>query len=207
MDFTRYEFALECDHPHWITDKRHIEIIYEFLMRNDFKRVAEIGSYTGYSTAAFIEALNNGKDFKLHIAEPTPTKQLRALISMCKKPDNVILHVQVGKDVLNNWNDFDLVFIDGNHAIVGAAAELLMTLRHKTPNIMAHDTNLYAIEDKDEYCMGSELIGRALWSHEDYYCVEDKEKRNGEKTDRGFLLACREEDKYKIGKDIFRELC
>ena len=58
----KYEFTLDCDHPDWLTDKRHVEIIYEFLMANDFKRVAEIGSYSGFSTAAFIEALNQGKD-------------------------------------------------------------------------------------------------------------------------------------------------
>ena len=40
MDFTRYEFTLNCDHPNWITDKRHVEIIYEILMRTDMKRIA-----------------------------------------------------------------------------------------------------------------------------------------------------------------------
>ena len=30
MDFTRYEFTLDCDHPDWIADKRHVEILYEF---------------------------------------------------------------------------------------------------------------------------------------------------------------------------------
>ena len=96
MDFEKYEFTLDCDHPDWLTDKRHVEIIYEFLMANDFKRVAEIGSYSGFSTAAFIEALNQGKDFKFHISEIVPTRQLKALISLCKKPDNVILHVIEG---------------------------------------------------------------------------------------------------------------
>ena len=81
MDFERYNFTLDCDHPEWLTDKRHIEVIYEFIMANDFNRVAEIGSYSGASTAAFIEALNQGKDFNLHIAEINPTRQLRALIS------------------------------------------------------------------------------------------------------------------------------
>lgn len=207
IDFGKYDFTLECDHPTWVMDKRHVEVIYEFLMRSDFNRVCEIGSYTGYSTIAFIEALNHGKDFKFHISEPNPTRQLRALISLCTKPDNIILHVQNGKDVLNKWTDFDFVFVDGNHNMVEAGAELLMILRHKVPNIMAHDTNLYAIEDKNSYCAGSELIGRVLWSHEDYKCVEDKEQRKDELTDRGFLFASTEEDRYSIGKEIFKELC
>ena len=38
IDFGRYEFTLNCDHPDWITDKRHVEIIYEFLMRYRFKK-------------------------------------------------------------------------------------------------------------------------------------------------------------------------
>ena len=58
MDFDRYEFTLDCDHPDWLTDIRHVKVIYEFLMANDFTRVAEIGSYSGVSTAAFIEALS-----------------------------------------------------------------------------------------------------------------------------------------------------
>ena len=66
MDFSKYEFTLDCDHPDWITDKRHVEIIFQFLMQTDLQRVAELGSYTGFSTAAFIEALNLGKNFKLH---------------------------------------------------------------------------------------------------------------------------------------------
>ena len=90
MDFARYEFTLNCDHPEWLTDIRHVNIMYEFLMANDFERVAEIGAYSGVSTAAFIEAINQGKDFKFHISEPNPTRQLKALISMCKKPDSVI---------------------------------------------------------------------------------------------------------------------
>ena len=78
-------------------------------MANDFERVAEIGAYSGVSTAAFIEAINQGKDFKFHIAEPNPTRQLKALISMCKKPDSVILHTQSGEDLLSYWRDFDFV--------------------------------------------------------------------------------------------------
>jgi hypothetical protein len=39
---------LDCDYPHWLTDIRHIEVIYEFLMANDFTRVAEVGSYSGF---------------------------------------------------------------------------------------------------------------------------------------------------------------
>ncbi len=207
IDFGKYDFTLDCDHPTWVMDKRHVEVIYEFLMRNDFNRVCEIGSYTGYSTIAFIEALNHGKDFKFHISEPNPTRQLRALISLCTKPDNILLHVQQGVDVLEKWTDFDFVFVDGNHSMTGAGSELLMILRHKTPNIMAHDTNLYAIEDKNDHCAGSELIGRVLWSHKDYYCIEDKEIRADENTERGLFFASREEDKYNIGKEIFKELC
>tara|TARA_R100000008_G_scaffold22829_1_gene12161 strand:- start:2892 stop:3518 length:627 start_codon:yes stop_codon:yes gene_type:complete len=207
MDFTRYEFTLDCDHPDWLTDVRHVKIIYEFLMANNFTRVAEIGSYSGVSTAAFIEALNQGKDFKFHIAEPAPTRQLRTLISMCKKPDNILLHVQKGEDVLEYWRDFDFVFIDGNHNIEAAGAELLMVLRNDIENIMAHDTNIYKIAERHHPCKGSELIGRVFKSHEEYHYIEDKESRKGEKTDRGFILATKNKERYEIGKKIFEELC
>ena len=207
MDFEKYEFTLDCDHPDWLTDKRHVEIIYEFLMANDFKRVAEIGSYSGFSTAAFIEALNQGKDFKFHISELAPTRQLKALISLCKKPDNIILHVQTGEEVLEHWRDFDFVFIDGDHDVKGAGAELLMILRYGIPNLMAHDTNIYKIDKIYHPCKGAELIARTMKSHKDYYWLEDKEERQGELTDRGLVFATMDENKYNVAKEIFLELC
>ena len=175
-------------------------------MANDFTRVAEIGSYSGVSTAAFIEALNQGKNFKLHIAEPNPTRQLRALLSMCKKPDNVMLHVQVGEDLLEHWKDFDFLFVDGNHNIDGAGAELLMILRNKIPTVMAHDTNLFST-CSNHNGKGSELLGRVLKIHPEYMTIEDKEERLNEKTHRGLLLATTNKEKYKIGKTVFEKLC
>jgi len=207
MDFARYEFTLNCDHPSWVMDKRHVEVIYEFLMRNDFSRTCEIGSYTGYSTIAFIEALNHGKDFKFHISEPNPTHQLRALISLCTKPDNVILHTQQGVDVLEKWTDFDFVMVDGNHNIEGAGLELLMILRNGTPNVIAHDTNVSKRDAMNHPCLGSELLGRTLWSHVDYKCIEDKKQREGEKTDRGLFFATINEDTYQIAQEIFKDKC
>ena len=206
MDFERYEFTLDCDHPDWLTDIRHVKVIYEFLMANDFTRVAEIGSYSGVSTAAFIEALNQGKNFKLHIAEPNPTRQLEALLSMCKKPDNVVLHVKTGEHLLEHWTGFDFVFIDGNHSIDAAGAELLMVLRNEIPTVMAHDTNLTSL-DSNYDGKGAELLGRVLKSHKDYYWVEDKEKRPDEHTERGLFFASKRKDKHEIAKRIFEELC
>lgn len=206
MDFTKYEFTLNCDHPYWITDKRHVEIIFEFLMQTDLQRVAEIGCYSGFSTAVFIEALNQGKDFKLHLVDTLPTEQVRRVISMCDKPDNVVFHEQAGRDVLQKWSDFDLVFVDGDHSIQGAGSELLMILRNNTPNVMSHDSNLINLTE-NWGGEGSELLARALSSHKDYFCLEDKEVREGERTDRGFFFASTEQDKYKIAKGIFEKLC
>ncbi len=206
MDFTRYEFTLNCDHPNWITDKRHVEIIYEFLMRSDMKRIAEIGSYTGFSTAAFIEALNNGKDFKLHLSEPRPTKQLEVVMSMCKKPDNVVLHTQHGEKFLEDWQDFDLVFVDADHSMAGAGSDLLRILANDVTNVMAHDTNLSNMVSNYDG-RGAELLGRVLKIHPDYKVIEDKKERKGEFTQRGFLFASKDDETYSIAKDVFEELC
>ena len=206
MDFTKYEFTLDCDHPYWITDKRHVEIIFQFLMQTDLQRVAEIGCYTGFSTAAFIEALNRGKDFKLHLVDTCPTVQLKKVISMCDKSDNVVFHEQAGRDVLQKWGDFDLVFVDADHSIEGSGGELLMMLRNNTQNIMAHDTNLINLT-QNWGGEGSELIARVLSSHKDYFCLEDKQERKSEMTDRGFLLATKSKKNYTIASKIFEELC
>jgi precorrin-6B methylase 2 len=94
-------------------------------------------------------------------------KTIKTLLSMCKKPDNVVLHVKKAKDVLEHWTGFDFVFIDGNHNIEAAGAELLMVLRHEIPTVMAHDTNLSYI-DSNYDGKGAELLGRVLKSHKDY---------------------------------------
>ena len=205
MDFDKYNFTKNAN-TEWLTDTRHVRIIHEFLMSNDFSDVMEIGSYTGLSTSAFIEALNKGKDFTLHISEPNITSELLALIGMCNKPEKIIINTDDGYSMLKKRPEAEFVFIDGDHSIQGAGIETLQLLRNKTPNIMAHDINL---EQCQMACSGkgSELMGRVFASHRDYYYIEDKKKRDGERTERGFMFATTSKENYNIGTRIFKQIC
>ena len=99
---------------------------------------------------------------------------------------------------------------DKNYALAysmrGAGAELLMILRNEVPTVMAHDTNLFSISSSYNG-KGSELLGRVLKIHPEYMTIEDKEIRSRELTQRGFLFASKDKDKYQVAKEIFEELC
>ena len=114
--------------------------------------------------------------------------------------------VKLDPSMLKKRPEAEFVFSDGDHSIQGAGIETLQLLRNKTPNIMAHDINL-------EQCQmaysgkGSELMGRVFASHRDYYYIEDKKKRDGERTERGFMFATTSKENYNIGTRIFKQIC
>ena len=207
LDFDRYKFTKDCDHPDWLMDDRHIEVMHEFVMNCDLDRVIEIGCYSGYSTIALIEAINKGKKFKLHLSEYNVTKQLKTLISMCKHPDQVILHTQKSKHVLEKWTDFDLAVIDGDHSVKGAGTDLLFILRHSIPNVFAHDTNVYAFDQMQHPCLGAELIHRTLSNHREYSVFEDSKERESELTHRGLFFASSSDENWLIAKSAYEKFC
>ena len=50
-------------------------------------------------------------------------------------------------------------------------------------------------------------MGRVFASHRDYYYIEDKKKRDGERTERGFMFATTSKENYNIGTRIFKQIC
>ena len=212
MDFDKYKFISECNRAGWNMDRRHVEVIHEFVMRNEFNKILEIGCYSGYSTSALVEAINQGKKFELHLSEPSPPESglLERVIDMCS--GQVVLHRKPSIDVLERYGgDFDCIIVDGDHKIEGGGYDLLMILRNQTPIVFAHDTNPIHLKNRKTFtrrsCMGAELLGRALKSHRDYFHIEDNKKRQGERTERGLFFASTDESKYRIALDIFNEVC
>jgi predicted O-methyltransferase YrrM len=184
MNIEPYLFAFDNEAHPMAMDRRHIEMLHALAMDVPAGGVCvEIGSHRGASTAAFIEALNAGKDFTLHIVEPWPTDDLRRVLSMCGKPDRIIPHYLASQTFV--VKPVDLWFIDGDHR-VPALIDLYNALACEARVIAMHDTKAHVATSDTNDCMGAWLAALALSNHPDRVWFEDCEKRPGEWTHRGF---------------------
>jgi hypothetical protein len=212
--FEKYPCVLLCEHPDWIMDERHVNIIHNIVMENNFKTIVEIGVYAGYSTCALLAALDKGKQFNLHLVEPwqyrpEETSNLDEAIGWCTNKETIKIH-NVDSDTF--WShacpkDIDLVIIDGDHSIPGASTDLFHVFKNDIPNIISHDSNPPLFLEWGNNCYGSKIIADILKSHKDFNFLEDKESRVGERTYRGLLYATKEEVGFQRADKIFKELC
>ena len=212
--FEKYPCVLLCEHSDWIMDERHVNIIHNIVMENNFKTIVEIGVYVGYSTCALLSALDKGKKFDLHLVEPyqfrpEETSNLDETISYCANKEAVNVH-NLESDIF--WSeacpsDIDLIIIDGDHRIPGASTDFFYTLKNDVPNIISHDSNPPPEKEWAKYCDGSKIIADILKSHKDFKFLEDKESRAGERTYRGLLYATKEEIAFQRADKIFKDLC
>ena len=146
----------------------------------------EIGSFRGASTAALVEAVNQGRLSHLHVVEPRPTPELRRVVESCKFPGRVTMHS------LSSWElQFtppDFVFIDGDHEWP-AVADTLRALTWGAKVIVMHDTQNHT-EFKGTW--GSNLAAALLKQAPGRVIFEDAVRRKGGHTHRGFLVSAQE---------------
>lgn len=184
MSLSDYDFTLESKPgaPMHIDD-RHWRILYGIAMKCS-RHVVEIGSFRGRSTSAFVDAINDGAAFNLHLVEPNPSEQLRQVISMCKFPGRITLH----KTKSTNWRipNVDLWFIDGDHGWP-AALDALNALVCEPKVIAMHDTR--SARHGLAHCFGATLVADALISYAQRPSWEDAAVRPGEWTHRGLFLS------------------
>tara|TARA_R110000751_G_scaffold57571_1_gene122064 strand:+ start:321 stop:911 length:591 start_codon:yes stop_codon:yes gene_type:complete len=195
-------------------DERHVNIIHNIVMDNNFKTIVEIGSYMGYSTCALLAALDKGKQFNLHLVEPwqyrpEETSNLDEAIDWCTNKEAIKIH-NLQSDAF--WSsacpkDIDLVIIDGDHHIPNAATDFFHALKNDIPNIISHDSNPPLDKEWGKSCYGSKIIADILKSHKDFKSLEDKESRAGERTYRGLLYATKKDVEFQRAERIFDELC
>lgn len=177
-------------HP-WNIDSRHCSWIRETLRSGRFRKVLEIGSFRGYSTQAFLDALDCGAIDELHLCEPNPTPELWRLI----RGKRVTLHRYPSVEVLAEIRDYDLVFVDGDHSEVNvrAEAELLIDMGCA---VFAHDT-----------AMAGPAALKAAMQHHGYRVLEDNVQRAGERTERGLVFGCWSEDNYDAALEAYSLEC
>lgn len=184
-------------------DERHLLWLKSVLMSGRFKRVLEIGSYRGYSTAAFLEALEAGAVQEVHLCEPYPKIELEWGIASCSKRSHVALHKTLSTDLLDRLADWDFIFVDGEHSKATVLAELERLVPMGVPCLMAHDTSSVG---RYEGCDGPQYT-KWVYQAEGYYCLEDALDRPDERTHRGMFFAASTPDLYKIGLDGYQRYC
>jgi len=174
----KYGIAPDLSAPPMAMDERHIEALHQAVLTARPLVVAEIGSYKGHSTVAFLEAMEH-HFFYLHLFEPYPTPELLALIHGRL---NVHLHTTpIWQSPLRP----DFVFIDGDHG-VPALADLAFCLARGVRTIAMHDTNGHSCGLTP---FGSEAAACLLKEMPDRDWVEDLQQRHGEWTQRGFGIS------------------
>jgi hypothetical protein len=161
-------------------DEGHVLMLQALIEEHSPKVAVEIGSHDGVSTQAFLDALDSGFIEQFHIIELHITPALQARIDACKAKDRITVHL---KPYWEARIEADLVFIDGDHRWP-ALADLATALALKTPVIAMHDTN--SLTAGIESCWGSEMAASILREAPGRLWSEDKEKREGQHTQRGF---------------------
>jgi hypothetical protein len=182
-EIARWATAYPLDADGWAIDARHREWIRRELMTGRHRRVLEIGSHRGYSTKAFLDALAAGAIDELHLCEPNPTPELLKLI----EGTPAVLQRCTSLELLRRDCRWDLVLADGDHSVANVKVEAKLLLDAKVPALFAHDITA---DDRYPNCEGARLY-RELFEGAGYHVIADVEKRPGERTDRGMMLATR----------------
>lgn len=196
-DYTR---APDGKRIRWM-DRRHTEFIYHLLMTGRFRRVLEIGCHNGSSTAALVQAVNDGANIDVHLCDPDDNTVLRRVIDSCRLPDRVTYHCACSLTVLPR-QPWDLVIVDGNHSLEHVSKELEILLRLEVPNIIGHDVSAKTVGP----WAGARRLGDVLRTHPDFRCLVDSVKRSGEWTERGFLFATRDETAMLAASPAWKEM-
>lgn len=185
MNLSAYDFTkTPADWPlDWCMDLRHLRIVHDLAMHAT-GNVVEVGCFRGRSTAAFVEALNAGADFHLHLVDIKITPELRRVVEMCWHPDRITVHETHSSDF--RLDSASLWLVDADHTWP-AVLDVLNALSSGAECILMHDTRAH--ECGFQGCEGAALAAAALRAHRKREWVEDWTTRSNELTHRGLLAS------------------
>jgi len=180
-------------------------ILYNILLSNRYARVLEIGSYYGASTTAFIEALDQGCQFELHLCDICFKDIVRRLCEKHFVEGKVFFHECASSDYLMKAPAFDFAFLDGSHIAEHLQDEFELLSMQNTETYVLHDTRTQLLPESKytPWFDGPLLISNKLKSSPDWLCLEDSIDRQGEQTKRGLFFATKNLDQYMSAKGIF----
>lgn len=162
-------------------DRRHILWLHDILVATGVQRTLEIGTHTGASASAFIAANVSDAQF----ADPSMTAEALSVIR-----GRGTFHQARGCDVLLAQPAYELVLVDGNHAMEAVCEEILVLLKKPPAIIVGHDVSSTAAGFA--HCEGAAYLWEALL-HDGWDCIVDNAKRDGEMTHRGMLVATKDQ--------------
>jgi predicted O-methyltransferase YrrM len=183
-------------------DERHVAMLHGVLSGWPFKNALELGSFRGASSTAFVEAINNGSPMVATFCDAEPTESLWSVVRNCSQPGRVRVTADLSWHVLESPETFDFVLVDANHDLESVTLELERLLIRKPLCVMAHDTN--ATRMGYPKAEGAHHLKRTFQQHDDYYCIEDAARREGEQTERGLFLATTDPALFRMAVEVFR---
>jgi hypothetical protein len=186
-------FKALCRIPPWwepgmSMDARHIAMLRAITLIGVWEAALEIGVWKGASSVAFNDALRCGRlksytacdvrfQEEFHMACPMVADRPARLMEM------------TGEAALACPDQWDLIYVDGDHSLATAQAEVPHLLRRQPRVIVAHDTRLG--EHGYENCDGPAYLREQLKA-DGWWIYEDAHTRPGEATHRGFLAATKD---------------
>jgi predicted O-methyltransferase YrrM len=183
-------------------DERHVGILHGILLGWPFKNALELGSFCGASSTAFVEAINGGSEMIATFCDAQPTESLWSVVRNCEQPGRVRVTADLSWHVLESPETFDFVLVDANHDLESVSLELERLLVRKPLCVMAHDTN--ATRMGYPKAEGAHHLKRTFQQHDDYYCIEDAARRDGEQTERGLFLATTDPELFRLAVEVYR---
>lgn len=164
---------------HYYMDARHVGWIHSELSTGRYRRCLEIGSYHGYSTCAFLDAVRRGWVDEFHVCEPRVTAELVRTVNHYGV--KVVVHEERSVDLLRRDAAWDLVLVDGDHSAKTVQEETQLLLG--VTAVFAHDSKGLL------GCDGPPKLVEAFEQDPRYWSTEDSAFRVGERTERGLFFA------------------
>ncbi len=189
--------------PEVSMDARHVFMLHDILCLGHFSEALELGSFSGASSTAFIEAINIEHLDRVTFCDVSIQESLVDVVLNCRFKDRTRVTPQPSWVVLNSKEPFDFVLVDAAHDAESVGLELKHLLRRRPRCVMAHDTN--ATAEGYSACEGAQMLKRSFESHPDYLCIEDSQRRPGERTERGLFFATTDEELYRIAREVFNK--
>lgn len=175
-------------------DRRHILWLHNILQLTRVNRTLEIGVHTGASASAFVAA--GVKD--AHFCDIRMTGQAAQVTE-----GRGVWHIEPGKDVVARERRFDLVFVDGNHALDAVTEEIHALSRNPPGIILAHDVN--STVAGFGACEGAQRLWEWL-QEEGWHCLVDAKLRDQEKTHRGMLAATKDPTHWNSLVEAYQQI-
>lgn len=181
-------------------DARHVSCLREICLGQEWERALEVGVWTGCSTVAFLDGLEDCAINAFAACDVGWTEEFLKLTA----GRNITYLQQPSVDVLGTERDYDLIFLDGDHSLQTGIDEARHILRRQPRCVIAHDVNSSAVGFGN--CEGPAHLLAEL-RRDGWTCIVDQKDRPGEMTKRGFMAATKDPKIVPVLERAFALTC